>query len=1198
VRTTIPALLTVALLTPTAIRADLVAHFPFDGDVADATGNGNDGTFFGDDAGPSYIAGHDGTNPGAILFDGANDYVRVTQTLGLPVTDNPAFTVAMWVNAPVQRDRRIFSEGSSTSNTPLFNLGTHNAGADGLFNRYLRPGPGHQRNSIILFDETWKHVVYVDDDGEVSVYIDGVRDTADLDYTRQLTGLDRTSIGGILRGGPCCHLSGAIDDVRLYDHALSQAEVRELIPVEGCPPEGDTHCDGIEVVASPVGGGAGRYSLAASATDDSGDTIFFEIEVFDPDGNSVSLSRSDTGVVDLFLGEGAWTISVLADDDLECLDEADDARCVLELTVNPEPLCVSHWTLDGDLADSGPGGNDGTWIDPDLSGENYVDGFDGSAGGALSFDGVDDLVSFTQNSGLPIYANSAYTVTMWVRGPAGQVDRRIFSEGSTSDGNPLLNIGTHNAGADSTVDIYIRRGATLVGHAHSARDAFDDDGVDEGEWHHIAWVDDNGSCSIYIDGILDSTMPSYTRAPLVLMDTTTIGGILRAAASHWFAGAIDDVRVYNHALDEDTIVAMVPEPDDCEADGDTSCDGLVAAGPAGAVAGNWTLTATGSDAGEDPLWYTFELTSPSGDYQRIGPTDQNAFDRNLTETGTWIASVCVDDHLLCRDEGESMCCEIEIEVRSTPALRISSWTFSGDLLDSQGDNDGAWNGDGDPVFVQGWDCDPAGAISFSGDGAGGANDDVIIVAQNTGLPLYAGGAFTIAMWVKAGQQADKRIWSEGSTTNNRPLFNLGSDNTGNTGALDLYLRDDSGSASQGSHVKSTQTVFDGTWHHVCWVDDNGDVTLYVDGIEDGTDFDYTRPTLTLDTTTIGGILRGSTCCELTGTIDDVMIFNYAISTDEVAEICGQDSPSCCPEEGDTHCDGLNVQPLAGGGGGANTAAYEVSAVATDDSGDDVIFTFEAAADGQDPVTSGPGTDSTVTLELAVDTTWTVTVTVDDDPDCGDIAGDASCSTEVSVPVPCPAEGDTHCQGLDVAGDGSPGEYVVTATAVDDSGDDIRYTFTAVHPTIDPPTVVGPQASPEATLSLAVDGDWLVTVTVDDDPDCDDVAEDATCSVGVEVSSGVGPFTRGDVDGNGVPELTDAVFAFNYLFLGGARPPCFAAADTNLEGDVSLTSGVYLLSYLFLGGDEPPAPFPGCGNSTVDTDEALGCDTATACDQAP
>ena len=94
----------------------------------------------------------------------------------------------------------------------------------------------------------------------------------------------------------------------------------------------------------------------------------------------------------------------------------------------------------------------------------------------------------------------------------------------------------------------------------------------------------------------------------------------------------------------------------------------------------------------------------------------------------------------------------------------------------------------------------------------------------------------------------------------------------------------------------------------------------------------------------------------------------------------------------------------------------------------------------------------------------------------------------------------------------------------------------------------------------------------------------------DVAGGRPGFRRGDTNGNGTLDLTDAVSVFNFLFLGGPAPGCRAAADSSGQGDVNLTSGVYTLNFLFLGGAPPPAPFATCGPSDRPSDERLGCAT--------
>ena len=88
-----------------------------------------------------------------------------------------------------------------------------------------------------------------------------------------------------------------------------------------------------------------------------------------------------------------------------------------------------------------------------------------------------------------------------------------------------------------------------------------------------------------------------------------------------------------------------------------------------------------------------------------------------------------------------------------------------------------------------------------------------------------------------------------------------------------------------------------------------------------------------------------------------------------------------------------------------------------------------------------------------------------------------------------------------------------------------------------------------------------------------------------------PFVRGDVNANGVHELTDAMQLFGHLFRGERGLPCLDAADVDATGDVQLTDGIYLLDFLFLGGPQPPEPFSSCGAAG---EGVLGCESFDAC----
>ncbi len=85
-------------LTYAQIDTSLVAHYKFDGNLSDATGNYNAADSIGGQ--PQYVAGYDGTANGALNFPGDSTWYRVdcgtfsASQMGV----KGEFTVAFWAN--------------------------------------------------------------------------------------------------------------------------------------------------------------------------------------------------------------------------------------------------------------------------------------------------------------------------------------------------------------------------------------------------------------------------------------------------------------------------------------------------------------------------------------------------------------------------------------------------------------------------------------------------------------------------------------------------------------------------------------------------------------------------------------------------------------------------------------------------------------------------------------------------------------------------------------------------------------------------------------------------------------------------------------------------------------------------------------------------------------------------------------------
>jgi hypothetical protein len=165
-------------------------------------------------------------------------------------------------------------------------------------------------------------------------------------------------------------------------------------------------------------------------------------------------------------------------------------------------------------------------------------------------------------------------------------------------------------------------------------------------------------------------------------------------------------------------------------------------------------------------------------------------------------------------------------------------------------------------------------------------------SDSTGLPIYNYPAYTVALWVKGAftGQSDRRVYAEGSTTNNNPIFSIGTHNQGLDGTVDIFIRNDNGAAPL-DHRHSTQVAFDNTWHHIAWVDNNGYPQLYVDGVLDSADFAYARGVLTPNTVAVGALLRATPVSWFGGQVDQVGLWRRSLSATEVQQVFASGPPA-------------------------------------------------------------------------------------------------------------------------------------------------------------------------------------------------------------------------------------------------------------------------------------------------------------------
>jgi hypothetical protein len=91
-----------------------------------------------------------------------------------------------------------------------------------------------------------------------------------------------------------------------------------------------------------------------------------------------------------------------------------------------------------------------------------------------------------------------------------------------------------------------------------------------------------------------------------------------------------------------------------------------------------------------------------------------------------------------------------------------------------------------------------------------------------------------------------------------------------------------------------------------------------------------------------------------------------------------------------------------------------------------------------------------------------------------------------------------------------------------------------------------------------------------------------------------PFRRGDPNGSGDLDISDAVSTLLTLFAGGPGFPCPDAADANDDGLINITDALRTLDFLFTD-ESPPIPAPEVCGSDPTGDDLGPCLAAAPCD---
>jgi hypothetical protein len=212
----------------------LVAHYPFNGNAKDVSGNGNHGVVKG---GATLTTDRRGNANSAYSFDGKDDYVEVT--LSPELRELFSLSVSIWVLVDSSQSRgpngynQILSSWGGGGDGRVWSIGTGGGGS----HLAVDSGPNDPHGPLFnaprtpIKNQVWLHVVYAHGSKGAALYLNG-KAIVESKVGFPLKPFIEPLIFGADNKGVRANFKGCIDDTRIYNRTLSAFEVSQLFALE------------------------------------------------------------------------------------------------------------------------------------------------------------------------------------------------------------------------------------------------------------------------------------------------------------------------------------------------------------------------------------------------------------------------------------------------------------------------------------------------------------------------------------------------------------------------------------------------------------------------------------------------------------------------------------------------------------------------------------------------------------------------------------------------------------------------------------------------------------------------------------------------------------------------------------------------------------------------------------------------------
>jgi len=868
----------------------------------------------------------------ALSFDGVDDHVEVPDSNSLDTGD--IFTQALWfkrssISGAVEV---LFDKGAGSSS---FAIDTDNS------IMLCKDNFGCLVSTTISITDTgWHHAVVTKNGSTIKLYIDGV------DYTGAVTNqtiVNTTSVFFISGPSGEFPFNGSIDDVRIYNRALSASEVSRLYNLGAT-----THINTtLNTNPNLTNGLVGHWSMDGSDVDIASTTA--EIRDRSGQGNNGALQGQVATITETPLTSGSTTTN---------------ASSYLTASVSPTAdrlilVAITHNTDGGAFSVSGVSGAGLTFTkinEVSIGSYTYVSlwralsaspssgqiTIDFGANTAWNiawsvkeFAGVD--TSGTNGAGAVVQSatntaasTNAITATL---AAFGSTDNATYGcTGTKTESSSTAITATPGSGFTEIHDLYVVDSTfNFVNSVHSEWRAGNDTTVDMSFSRTAGFL---GAIAVEIKAATNAT---------------TVPGRIGQALS--FDGVDDYVNVGSGAsltVDDNVTIAAWIKP---SAASDSAYERIITTSDSYSPDGyglayipseDKVVGGFGSALPENQVTYKSTVTAPENTWSHVAMTASGSGGSTVKiyVNGVEVTNGTEDVNSVTFDAGSGVFLGIRHSLSASHAFngsiddaRIYNRALSADEI-SRLYNLGATTHIGvtlntNPDLVNGlvghWTFDGAKMFSNIGDSSGAGRNgnlsgqaatttiigrvgqalyfdgvnDFVKVPSSTAFDFASTGGFSYFTWFKKdtacsspegttevfanrfGSDHAVRTWWFGCATNGSTLSTLSIDIFQSASGPEAYLQTES-------------SINDGAWHHGGWVYDGSanEARLYLDGVlQDSTATTFTGSFNVANPICIGsygtncnGKLDGGGAYEADGSFDDVRAYNRALSASEIQRL--------------------------------------------------------------------------------------------------------------------------------------------------------------------------------------------------------------------------------------------------------------------------------------------------------------------------